>query len=66
MAENAARTLELEEEVRSRLLATQKETITKQLKVEKAKDQEYVWHPVLRELVPVPSMSNIGEEWRDH
>ncbi|EQC36309.1 hypothetical protein SDRG_06414 [Saprolegnia diclina VS20] len=66
MAENAARTLELEEEVRTRLLATQKETITKQLKVEKAKDQEYVWHPVLRELVPVPSMSNIGEEWRDH
>ncbi|OQR85811.1 hypothetical protein ACHHYP_11339 [Achlya hypogyna] len=66
MAENAARTFELEEEARSRMLADQKETISKQLKVEKAKDQQYIWHPVLRELVPVPNLSNLGEEWRDH
>ncbi|OQR95757.1 hypothetical protein THRCLA_07604 [Thraustotheca clavata] len=66
MAENTARTQELEEEARSKLEASKNESITKKLKVEKDKDQPLMWHPVLRELVPVPALSDLGEEWRDH
>ncbi|RHY03599.1 hypothetical protein DYB25_011023 [Aphanomyces astaci] len=56
----------LEEEVAQARAMDVQTALLQQMAEEKDPTKEYVWHPVLRELVPLQSLNQQSEDWRDH
>jgi hypothetical protein len=65
MAENAARTLALEEEAEKERSMNLQASFVQNMEQEKETNVEMVWHPTLRELVPLTSISSLSDDWRD-
>ncbi|DAZ97758.1 TPA: hypothetical protein N0F65_009038 [Lagenidium giganteum] len=69
IAESAAHAMQMEANIRdSDLQALSKEMGAKREEPEQKPDtsNEVVWHPVLKELVPLQSLNLEWEDWRDH
>ncbi|ETW01591.1 hypothetical protein H310_06232 [Aphanomyces invadans] len=66
LAANAKIVSLLEEDVAQARAMDVQTLVLQQIAEEKDPTKEYVWHPVLRELVPLKSLNQQSEDWRDH
>ncbi|KAF0693934.1 Aste57867_15154 [Aphanomyces stellatus] len=66
MVANAKIVSLLEEEVAQARAQDVQASLLLKMAEEKDPTKEYVWHPVLKELVPLKSLNLQSEDWRDH